>query len=224
MSDEFHHKMVLKYGMQSWLPEGWVYKPARTRIKKLVEGVGINDVEFSVQPTIEGKRIKHPAYSTWHSMLHRAYSDKYKITNPTYTGVEVHQDWHIFSNFLNWFQANYVPGYDLDKDILVDGNKIYNPEACLFVPQYINSFLTLHNAKRGVLPIGVSAKSGKYESRISGSKHRKHLGYFDTPALAHKAWQKAKLEQAIAFDFPALARVITKLKYHIDNDLIIEAL
>lgn len=52
MMDEFHHKIVLKYGKQSYLPENWIYKKSRMKTK-LIYGVGINDVEFSVQPNIE---------------------------------------------------------------------------------------------------------------------------------------------------------------------------
>ena len=226
MGDEFHHKMVLKYGLPDWLPEGWIYKKSRMKTK-LIYGVGINDVEFSVKPTISGKQIIHPAYKTWQHMLQRAYSDKYKSTNLTYTGVEVCAEWLLFSNFLVWFKDNYVEGYQLDKDILVDGNKIYNPEACIFVPVFINSFVIMSNASRGSTPVGVTIHGERFRARIGkgfGLSGNKSLGVFDTAGEAHRAWQKAKLEQAIAFDFPALARIITKLKYHIDNNLTIEAL
>lgn len=223
MSDEFHHKMVLKYGQQSYLSENWIYKKSRMKTK-LIYGVGINDVEFSVQPNIEGKQLKHKAYQIWTSMLQRAYSDKYKITRPTYTGVEVCAEWRLFSNFLVWFNNNYTKGYDLDKDILVDGNKIYNPEACIFVPSNINSFLTLHNNARGNYSIGVTKQGNRYISTIYIDGVQKPLGRFDTEFAAHSAWMKAKLKRAEEFNFPALARIITKLKYHIDNNLTIEAL
>ena len=217
-NNDFHNKMIEKYGLPDWLPEGWVYKKSRMKTK-LVEGVGINDVEFSVKPNIEGKQLKHKAYQIWTNMLQRAYSDKYKSTNPTYTGVEVCADWHIFSNFLVWFKDNYVEGYQLDKDILVNGNKIYGPRTCIFVPSNINSFLTLCGNSRGLLPIGVTLHQGKFRSRIRDV----NLGSFDTPELAHQAWQSAKLERAMELqlkysDIP-MSRVITKLQNDINNNL-----
>ena len=218
MGDEFHHKMVLKYGLPDWLPENWIYKKSRMKTK-LIYGVGINDVEFSVKPTISGKQIKHPAYISWCSMLQRAYSDKYKSTNPTYTGVEVCAEWLLFTNFAKWFKDNYIKGYQLDKDILVKDNKIYNPEACIFVPSNINSFLILSNNSSGLLPIGVTLHKGRFRSQIRKYKTKEYLGLFDTKEEAHQAWQKSKLEQAIAFNLPPLQRVIDQLTYDIENNL-----
>ena len=155
MSEDFHQKMVLKYGNQKYLQNNWQYKKSRKKTK-LIYGVGINDVEFSVQPNINGKQLKHTAYQVWSDMLQRAYSDRYKSTRPTYIGVTVVNEWKTFSTFLSWFNNHYIPGFALDKDILIEGNKIYGPKSCIFVPASINSFLTLHNSDRGAYSIGVS--------------------------------------------------------------------
>ena len=57
---------------------------------------------------------------------------------------------------------------ELDKDILVKGNKIYSPEACRFVPQYINTLLTNAGAARGELPCGgVALKPNPKFGRIN---------------------------------------------------------
>lgn len=44
---------------------------------------------------------------------------------------------------------------ELDKDILVKGNKIYSPDTCVFVPQRINTLIVGANRIRGEFPIGV---------------------------------------------------------------------
>ena len=121
--------------------------------KRLVYGVGINDLDGPVY--INRKSLKF--YAVWHSMLCRCYSDKFQARSPTYRGCSVCDEWLLLSNFKVWFDANYRTSMELDKDALVKGNKIYCPEACRFVPSYINNLLCDSGAARGDLPIGVNA-------------------------------------------------------------------
>ena len=48
-----------------------------------------------------------------------------------------------YSNFRIWFDEHYVPyknnQIDLDKDLLVQGNKVYSPETCVFLLHYQNT-------------------------------------------------------------------------------------
>lgn len=83
--------------------------------------------------------IKTKAYETWHSMLRRCYSEKCLKKEPSYIGCSVCEEWRNFQNFAEWFYDNYKDGLHLDKDILVDGNKIYSHDTCLFVTQKQNS-------------------------------------------------------------------------------------
>lgn len=193
-----------------------------TRIptNKLVEGMGVNDAPFVVKPTIKGIQIKHPAYSVWGNMLQRCYNIKYKDKHPTYLNITCCQEWLLFTNFAKWFKDNYIEDCQLDKDLLVKDNLIYSPNTCLFISKELNLFLTLRDKCRGSLPIGVSKSGSKYGSRIKdGCGHTMYIGSFNTPEQAHQAWQKAKLEQAIAFNFPPLQRVIEQLKFEIENNL-----
>ena len=196
--------------------EGFEYRD-RKLSNKLVASNGINDSPFLVEPTIAGKQVSHPAYKTWKNMLERCYSNKYKEKRPTYLDVTCCDEWLLFTNFAKWFKNNYVSGYHLDKDLLVKDNIIYGPRTCIFVPKEINLFITLSNNSRGLLPIGVTLHKGRFISQI-GSK-TKNLGTYSTKEEAHQAWQKAKLEQAIAFNFPPLQRVIKQLTFEIENNL-----
>lgn len=45
-------------------------------------------------------------------------------------------------SFKKWFDENYIKGYELDKDILIKGNRIYSPDTCCFVPSFINRLYT----------------------------------------------------------------------------------
>lgn len=197
--------------------DNFIYKAKKPTNAK-VALYGINDAPFVVKPTIENRRGVHPAYEVWCSMLKRCYVNP----KPTYTSVTVCSEWLIFTNFAKWFKNNYTKGAQLDKDLLVKNNKIYGPTTCIFTPPYINSFLTTRAVERGEYPIGVSKVHGStgYQSRISDNLGgRIYLGYSEDFMHCHRLWQKAKLEQAIAFDFPPLQRVIDQLKYEIDNNL-----
>ena len=84
---------------------------------------------------------------------------------------------------------------DLDKDILIKGNKTYSPEACVFVPKKINSLFTKANNLRGDYPIGVSyfKESDKFKSQYKTMDGKEiHLGLFDTPEEAFISYKNAK--------------------------------
>lgn len=134
------------------------------KTNELVYGHGMNDLDGPVSKN--GKLLKF--YTTWHSMLCRCYSEKRLAKHRTYRGCTVCDEWLLLSNFKKWYDINYREGTALDKDILIPGNKIYCPEACRFVPQYINNLLTNAGAIRGDLPCGVVARKSKLKNgRIS---------------------------------------------------------
>lgn len=85
----------------------------------------------------EGRVTKQ--YLTWKNMLRRCYCPKYHNKNPTYKGCHVAIIWHNFQEFAKWFDLNYVAGFELDKDIKLDGNKLYSPTTCLFVDRIDNN-------------------------------------------------------------------------------------
>ena len=118
------------------------------------------------------KNGKHTEiYRTWYNMLQRCY-DPYTINkdrNLTYIDVYVCEEWHNFQNFAKWWEENYyeIPNekINLDKDILVKGNKVYSPKTCIVVPQRINKLFCKRQNDRGTLPIGCSysiKNSGNY--------------------------------------------------------------
>ncbi len=178
--------------------------------KKLVYGAGINDADYAVRKTetigyVDGKRKGKPVwachyYRIWADMLKRCYSAKYQERRPTYAGCRVSSEWLTFSNFKTWMVAQAWEGKQLDKDLLIDGNKLYSPDTCVFVTQAVNSFTTDSGASRGEWLIGVCwhKQSGKFHSSCSNplTKKREHLGLFTSEQEAHEAWLKRKLELA----------------------------
>jgi hypothetical protein len=178
----------------------------RKKDKKLY-GIGVNDADYAVTKTnkVDGKQRvvwKCPYYTVWCNMLHRCYYEPYSIRYPTYKGCSVCEEWIHFSNFKSWMETQDFEGKELDKDILVEGNKIYSAETCRFVTKQLNYFLTDHNAFRGDWPLGViwQKHANKFRIRCSNpfTKKQEHLGYLVCPNEAHELWKKKKHEHACA--------------------------
>lgn len=171
--------------------------------KATVCGVGINDAGYVTEKgvSIEGKwKVvwRCPYYITWTSMLKRCYSEHYHKRQPTYVGCTVAGEWKTFSNFRSWMETQDWEGKQLDKDLLVEGNKEYGPDVCVFVTGAVNSFMADCGATRGNLPIGVSRSGGKYRAYCSNpfTKKKEYLGTFSCQEEAHIAWKAKKAEHA----------------------------
>lgn len=116
------------------------------------------------------KKIATPAYTAWHGMLRRCYSEKFQERNPAYEGCSVASVWHNFQTFAAWYHQHYpVDGnkYQLDKDIKTQGNKIYGPDTCVFVTQNEN---TLHASGPRMKTFHVTAPSGEEYSSDNQSE------------------------------------------------------
>ena len=163
------------------------YNPKNINIPS-VEGVGyFGNGNFS--------KAKHEKYyNIWRSMLIRCYNEKFKTEHPTYIGCIVDERWHNFQVFAEWCSINYIDGFHLDKDILLKGNKIYNPETCCFVPQEINNLLTKQNKRRGKYPIGVSMVGNKYLAKIRKNNKLYELGRYNLIETAFNVYKLAKEE------------------------------
>lgn len=161
----------------------------------LVRGIGINDADYAVCETINGKKTMCHYYSVWVDMFTRCYSDKYHKKKPTYIGCTVAEEWHKFSNFKKWMEKQDWQGKQLDKDVLCVGNKIYSSENCVFVSALVNSMLTHVRTTKGEYPVGVNYNdscNNKFMARCHIDGKRKHLGRFATPEEAGKAYKTAK--------------------------------
>ena len=186
-----------KIELSLWIEANYPANKQSIAKRKLQCGVGENDAHYATQPRVNGKLIKDPAYRAWVNMLNRAYDPKYHTGHPTYVGVTVCEERRSFRAFREWWLANYREDWQLDKDLLVVGNREYGPDACIYIPGWLNSFTIDSAASRGELPIGVSIykPTGKYKSQccnpITGKKHS--LGYFTTPEAAYSAWLSRKI-------------------------------
>ena len=143
---------------------------------------------------LNGKHF--PVYRAWHSMLQRCYDEKLHKNRPTYQDCIVCPEWHNFQVFADWYlsQANCNDGYHLDKDLLVEGNKVYSPETCVLAPIEINALLGNLNSSRGDLPVGVGfdKRDCTYSAQLNIDNVQVRIGTFSNPQDASQAYQAAK--------------------------------
>lgn len=160
-------------------------------MKKLVQGVGINDRTY---PTKQGgKHTKE--YSLWTNMLERCYNEKFHINQPTYVGCKVSDNFKQYSYFHEWCQTQIGFGdcdFSLDKDLIYKGNKEYNENNCVFIPLEINNVLVKRQSDRGLLPIGVCKHGVKFQAGCTINGVSKYIGLFTTPELAFNAYKTFK--------------------------------
>ena len=161
---------------------------------KYFYGVGINDADYAVRPKINGKVVPCPFYVAWTNMLSRCYNDGCHKNHPTYIGCTVDSEWLSFNSFKSWMIEQEWEGNALDKDLLIQGNKVYSSLTCIFVNEPINKLLNTRAAKRGLYPIGVKVHrtSGRYEAQCKAFGKFKHIGTYDSPEEAHQAYKEFK--------------------------------
>lgn len=171
---------------------------------RFVYGVGINDADYAISayedlPKVNGKRRRKriwycPFYIKWSSMLQRCYDAAFIQDHPHYLGCSVCEEWFYFSKFKSWMIQQDWEGKDLDKDLVLRGNKTYSPETCLFVSKQVNGFLSECTATRGNHPIGVTfdKKLEKYKAQGRNGGSVIYLGTFETSEEAHDTYRKFK--------------------------------
>ena len=154
-------------------------------MSRLILGIGIKD---DICPNSSSTR----EYILWKNMLNRCYG---KSKYATYKDCTVSDYFLLYSNFYKWCNLQVGFGnqdFELDKDLLILGNKLYDVELCVFLPTVINTVLNKCTASRGNLPIGVTLSHSKFQSQIRIRGDRIHLGVYSTPEEAFQRYKFVK--------------------------------
>lgn len=157
----------------------------------LVFGIGVNSKEYPAN--IKGNPTKE--YDLWTSLLRRCYSSKYQQGKPTYIGCSVSENFKNYSYFYKWVQNQIGFGqgdFQLDKDLLLRGNRVYSENTCLFLPRELNTLFTARRNHRGGFPLGVSKNGCRFTAECCTERSSRHIGRFDTPELAFQAYKQTK--------------------------------
>ena len=180
-----------------------------------VQGIAINDADYQTTVYVKYTRLSDrkeclavyrqcPYYRKWHSLVDRCCSARIKKLQPSYKDCTLQLNWLLFSSFKTWMETQDWQGKELDKDLLVRGNKHYGETTCVFVDKRLNTFLVqTENDNANGLPKGVSwyPKYGKYlaQCRDPFSNRRGFIKYCDTIVEARVAWLERKHEYALKY-------------------------
>ena len=238
-----YKKINGKLVYQKYDKKDWIEKPPNPHIGRVgpnpdvrtpVYGVGINDVfipDYSLSAT----------WSRWNGILRRTDNrdTNWVKKNLRYKGCTMDPRWFKLSVFKEWTETWDDPdNKEIDKDILIHGNKHYGPDTCLMVRPIVNSWFkpSSKNPESG-LPWGVTIcnmwKTGRvkdkpYRTQINpvireGNTvrpgKRTGLGRFDTAEEASFVFQQARKEQlSIIIDTEDDPRVKDALIKHMEYD------
>lgn len=176
-----------------------------TNPHKPVCGIGTNSREYAA--TDENHKVVKE-YRVWMNMLLRC-TEKWWVKDRCYSGTSCSENFKSYTFFYEWcnkqvgFASKDVGGvtWNLDKDILLKGNKVYSEDNCVFVPQRINKLLIKCDSSRGEFPVGVhlNKKLSKFSASCNSARDgRIYLGLFNTHQeafLAYKTFKEALIKE-----------------------------
>lgn len=179
---------------------------SKNYMKPTLYNWGVNDLKYIDDFYLNNYEDYCGVYGKWTGMMKRAMSPKYLAKTPSYEGASICGEWQYLSEFKTWTTDQVWKGLELDKDILVVGNKHYSPETCVYVPKFVNYCFLTRNGGRGAYPLGVRELQEKrygsdykrpkpYGSAVNdGFGKAKYLGSYIEPMDAHRAWQLGKID------------------------------
>ena len=98
--------------------------------------------------------------------------------------------WPTIREFTPWFEANYVKGWELDKDLLVPGNTEYGPDTCRFIPSALNAMQAYN-----IMSIkSASLHYGGYRARVRWKGKQITIGKYDTEQEAVYWMRRRKIQ------------------------------
>lgn len=151
----------------------------------------------------------------WKGLLERSYCEKLVIKRPSYLEVYTDPMWHNFQNFAPWCHTQkgfYNKSWELDKDLLIKGNKVYSPKTCVFLPPKINNAL-VRGSRNSELPIGVCYSGNSMGYRAYCSDRGKTLSKRSESIEECFNWYKDTKESVIKSLADEYAHLLDEVAY-----------
>lgn len=130
-------------------------------------------------------------YNRWWAMLQRCYTPTTIRVAQTYANCSVEPVWHNYQNFASWLveQPNHdSKEYQIDKDLIYPGNKIYGPQRCCVIPTALNGALKSASYRGSYGPGVKRVPSGRFEARTKRDGKYVYLGLANSPEEARGLW------------------------------------
>lgn len=165
---------------------------------RLLFGLGYLGEGF-YKPIRFGKYV--PEYQAWYFMLKRCYCHKNWKVAPNYIGCTVSVEWLNFQTFASWHcrQKQYgQKGWELDKDLLIKGNRVYSQETCCLLPKRINLMIAIDRASNSGYPTGVSATGAKkkpYRVKVGADGWVGRFGTLEDAVNAYRTVKEASIKE-----------------------------
>ena len=160
------------------------------RLKPSVFGVGIIGTKYPINESGDMNYI----YKVWSNIIDRCYNEKTRLKYKAYSDCSTSDNFKYYEYFYEWFisQKGCNERFEVDKDLLLKGNKVYSENNCILLPKEINLALSTKKSQRGDFLIGVRKTKTGYQSRCNIRGKKYSLGVFNTEIEAFNAYKKAK--------------------------------
>ena len=107
-----------------------------------------------------------------------------------YDDCVIHPDWVDCQVFYRWARENAVESWVLDKDILVEGNRVYGPETCVYVPEPLNLvFRRPRGLEKNLHPNVTRTKNNAFYVRV-GHRDSQFRASFNSLVIANLVAQR----------------------------------
>lgn len=158
---------------------------------------GVGMLNHGKHPTTRGNGRDSKLVARWSGMLRRCYGDHSTTKWARYSDCTVDERFWKFQDFAEWAVnqiGSDMPGWHMDKDILVKGNRVYGPDTCCFVPADINYLFVSGKGCRGQFPVGVNVKNGAdgFTAMVSENGKNVLIGVYPTIKQAFTAYKTRK--------------------------------
>lgn len=152
---------------------------------------GVLDIDFKDRNGLWVLRYRDPSNNSFvqtrlgklhNNMTQRANkegSHQMKHT-PSYIGVSVSDEFSNAQAFCDWVveQPGWELGFQLDKDLLINGNREYSSEACCFIPGVINQVIKVKKDTKWSQIQRMA--SGKWKVTLNANNKSLSVGEYDT--------------------------------------------